>query len=120
MNNAAKIVAILFASREAAHREHLNTSSYAQHVALGDFYTKVIDLADSFAETWMGLNGKIGEIPYEKPASGSIDDVLEHYVSSIEQLRGSFNKVAETCLLNILDEISALYTQTLYKLRILS
>ena len=113
MNSASKIVAIIFASRDAAHREHLNTGSYAQHMALGDFYGKVVDLADSFAETWMGLNGKIGEIPYEKPMSGNIDDVLEHHISTIEQMRGDFNKQAETCLLNILDEISALYRQTI-------
>ena len=33
MKEAARIVAILFVSRDQAHREHLKTRSYAQHMA---------------------------------------------------------------------------------------
>lgn len=39
----ARLIAILFLSREVAHRAHLNTKSYAQHMALGSFYDDIID-----------------------------------------------------------------------------
>lgn len=34
----------------AAHLHHWNTSSYAEHQALGEFYEKLSDLADTFVE----------------------------------------------------------------------
>jgi len=45
MKQAAEIVSVLFLSREQAHRAHLLTKSYEQHVALSSFYDAVIDLA---------------------------------------------------------------------------
>ena len=119
MKEAAKIVAILFVSRDQAHREHLKTRSYSQHMALGEFYEQVVDFADSFAETAQGLYGVLN-IPYETPTTGQIASVLDGHVSSIEGLRKAFTKPEESCLLNIIDEISALYAKTLYKLQVLS
>lgn len=52
----AQFIAILFLSRDIAHREHLRTKSYAQHGALGDFYDAIIGLTDS------ALQNKIDEI----------------------------------------------------------
>lgn len=34
----------------AAHVHHWNTASYAEHQALGEFYGKLSDLADTFVE----------------------------------------------------------------------
>ena len=116
MKEAAQIVGILFVSRDQAHREHLKTTSYAQHVALGDFYESVIDLADSFAEVYQGNHG-ILDVPYIQPAKGSIDDILEHHIATIESLKQAFKSKQDSALLNIVDEISALYSKTLYKLR---
>ena len=119
MKEAARIVAILFVSRDQAHREHLKTRSYAQHVALGEFYDQVIDLADSFAETAQGLYG-ILNIPYENPAPGQIAAALDSHIGNIESLRKAFGKPEESCLLNIIDEISALFAKTLYTIQVLS
>lgn len=119
MKEAAKIVAILFVSRDQAHREHLKTRSYSQHMALGDFYDQVVDFADAFAETAQGLYGVLS-IPYENPVSGPIATVLDTHIGNIEGLRKAFTKPEESCLLNIIDEISALYAKTIYKLQVLS
>ncbi len=43
------LIATLLLARDITHREHLKTRSYAQHMALGDFYTGIVDLADSLA-----------------------------------------------------------------------
>lgn len=119
---AAAIVAVLFASRDQAHRAHLLAKSHAQHMALSDFYEAVVDLADSLAEVAMGTYGAFTEIPVEPPATGRIDAVLEAHLNKIEDLRVPLagGKACDRPLENILDEIGALYARTLYKLRNLS
>lgn len=119
MKEAARIVAILFVSRDQAHREHLKTRSYSQHMALGDFYDEVIDMADNFAETAQGLYGVLN-IPYETPVNGPIATVLDTHIGNIESLRKAFSKPEESCLLNIIDEISMIFAKTLYKIQVLS
>ena len=45
-----KLISLLFLARDLAHREHLRTDSFAQHMALGEFYDEIIDNADAIAE----------------------------------------------------------------------
>lgn len=111
------LIAILFLGRDAAHIEHLRTTSYAAHMALGDFYSGIVDLADSLAEGWQGRHDeKIDDIPRLDMSSGKIDVVLEAQLDWIEKNR---KKAVgdDTALQNIVDEIVALYLSTLYKLR---
>lgn len=118
---AAAIVAVLFTSRDHAHRAHLLAKSYAQHVTLGEFYDAVVDLADSLAEVTMGTYGAFTEIPVEPPARGAIDAALEAHLNKIEDLRAAFGgKACDRPIENLLDEVGALFAQTLYKLRNLS
>ena len=110
-----KTIAMLFLSRDLAHAAHLRTDSLAEHQALGTFYSSIVDLADTLAESWMGHQGKkLGEIPLlDNEFSGSIDDVLEQQMAWIEDHRPGKPSYIE----NIIDEICALYAQTLYRLR---
>lgn len=120
MNEAANLVSIMFLSREQAHRAHLAVTgkgSYARHVALGDFYEAIIPLADRFAEAYAGMYSPLTDIPYGAPANGKIDVVLEDYLAEIIKARSAFEKPAHGPLLNIIDEVAALYLGTLYKLR---
>jgi len=120
MKEAANLVSIMFMSREQAHRAHLAATgpgSYASHVALGDFYEAIIPLADRFAEAYAGMYTPLTNIPYGTPAKGKIDAVLESFLTEIVSARSAFEKPAHGPLLNIIDEIAALYLGTLYKLR---
>lgn len=47
----------LFAARDIAHRLHLRTRSFAKHLALGDLYTALVEMADGLAETHQGKHG---------------------------------------------------------------
>lgn len=115
-SDAQQFLALLFLSRDAAHKAHLNTDSYAQHMALGGFYEALIPLADAFAEAWMGRNGKrIGDLPELKNPKGDIQRVLKVHLDIIEETR-DFVPKTDTTLNNILDEIVSLYLSTLYKL----
>ena len=117
MNPAANLIATLFLSREQAHREHLKTKSYAQHVALGDFYGQIVGIADEFAETYQGLYGVLSDIHYLPASKGSIDAVLESHLGTIERYRQSFGENQDKPLQNIIDTACGLYATTLDKLR---
>lgn len=42
-----------------AHVAHLQTRSYAQHLALGEIYGELPGLLDSLLESWQGKNGTV-------------------------------------------------------------
>lgn len=115
-------MSILFLSREVAHREHLATTSYAQHMALNDFYNEIVDLADSIAEAYQGRHGIIKDIPIarEEKSSGSPAQKLRRYLDYIEKERYNAVDRSETCIQNMIDEVIALFLSTLYKLENLS
>jgi hypothetical protein len=114
----ARLIAILFLSREVAHREHLNTKSYAQHVALGSFYDTIIDNADSIAEAYQGRHGLIGKIPMlTESDTGDIADILEKHLGMIEKLRYTAVEKTDTPIQNLIDTALETYLSTLYKLR---
>ena len=113
-----QFVGLLFASRDYAHKAHLNTDSFAAHMALGDFYDGIIDLADSLAETWMGRNlTKVGEIPVINPPKGEPLAVMKRLLDVVQDTRDFCDN--DSVLSNIVDEIEQLYSSTIYKLRFL-
>ena len=113
-----QLIAMLFLSRELAHREHLRTKSYSQHVALNTFYDEVINRADAIAEAYQGRYGIIDKIPLlDNDIAGSIDMVLEKQLDAIEKLRYVAVDKSDTTIQNLIDEAVALYLSTLYKLR---
>ncbi len=114
-----EIIGLLFHARNIAHKEHLKTKSFAQHMALGSFYDEVIELADKLAEAYQGDEGIMKDIPlFNKEADCMIDDFLVKQVNMIEKLRTSATK--RTAIQNIIDEVIGLYLSTIYKLRNLS
>jgi hypothetical protein len=116
--DAKTFMGMLFLSREVVHSAHLNTRSYAKHKALQKFYESIVDLADTFAETYQGRHGLIGPIALQsvkKP--GNITEFLADQLAEIEKCRFEVVEETDTALQNIIDEIVALYLRTLYKLR---
>ena len=113
-----QFIGLLFASRDYAHKMHLATDSYAQHMALGTFYEDIIGLADELAEAWMGRNlQKIGEIPTINVPKGEPLNVLKRLLEVVQDTRDFVSD--DTVLSNIIDEIEQLYSSTIYKLKFL-
>lgn len=115
-----RLIAVLFLSRDLAHREHLRTKSFAQHEALGTFYTEIVDLADSLAEAYQGRHGIIDDIPLLKDEGMKSADpvaMLEKHLSWVEKTRYTAVEKSDTALQNIIDEVVSLYLSTLYKLK---
>ena len=114
----ADFVGLLFLGRDVAHSVHLNTRSYAKHVALQGFYEEIVGLADSFAEAYQGKYGLIGPITLQSvKKTNNIIEFLQDQLDEIESVRYKVVEKECTALHNIIDEIVGLYLSTLFKLR---
>lgn len=121
MKTAGDYIALLFLARDLAHRAHLRTRSYAEHMALGAFYEGIIPLADDFAEAYQGRYNELLDIPLiDNEFEGEIADILEQQLELISAGREKICPRSESALHNIIDEAVALYQSTLYKLRFLA
>lgn len=117
----ADFVGLLFLGRDVAHSVHLNTRSYAKHVALQAFYEEIVELADSFAEAYQGKYGLIGGITLQSAKKTA--NIVEFLQDQLDEIEANRYKVVDkdcTALHNIIDEIVSLYLSTLYKLRFLA
>lgn len=112
-----EFIAQSFAVRTAAHQLHLSSTSYAQHVALNEFYDDLLPLVDRYAEVYMGLEGQIKKFPTATVPVGNPVDTLEDYLELV--LVEQKDEHGSQGLMNILAEIEEVTAQTLYKLRFL-
>lgn len=114
-------VGMLFLARDVTHSVHLNTRSYAKHVALNGFYDKIVGLADGFAEAYQGRNGLIGPISLmSAKKTTNIIEFLQDQLTEIENCRYEVVPKTDAPLQNLIDGIVELYLSTLYKLRFLA
>lgn len=114
---AAQFVAVLLHSATATHFLHLQSQSYAQHVALAEYYDAIVDLADKWAEAYQGAYDRITTYPSDFALA---KDPVQ-YLQTIKRYVDAHRKElpSDTALQNIVDEIVDLIDSTLYKLRFL-
>lgn len=113
---AAIFVEVLLHSATITHLQHLQTKSYSQHVALGDYYDGIIDLADKFAEAYQGCYDVIATYPNDfHPLAKDPLAYLEKIKDFVNVARKALP--SESQLQNIVDEICELIDSTIYKLR---
>lgn len=97
---------------------HWQTSSFAEHEALGDFYEGFNDLMDKFIESYQGCYGRIMmgcdmEVkPYTLDAPITFLEAFKSYISGGARML----VIGNPALTNILDEINGLVDQTIYRL----
>ena len=119
--SCADFVGTLFLARDVAHSVHLNTRSFAKHMALNEFYDNIVDLADKFAEAYQGRHGMIGPITLmSAKKTGNILEFLQDSLADIEKMRYEVCDKSDSPLQNIIDEIVGQYLSTLYKLKFLA
>jgi len=121
VNKACDFVGMLFLARDVAHSVHLNTRSYAKHVALNIFYERIIGAADDFAEAYQGRHGLMGPITLmSAKKTGNIIEFLEDQLKELEAMRYEVCDKTDTALQQLIDNIVEIYLRTLYKLRFLA
>lgn len=112
-NDCGSLIGELFRSRDLAHISHLNTTSFAEHKALNEFYDGILDLTDTFSETAFGIYGR------QKIVISS-SSLISDFSSYLKELRNEVvehrNEIKETNIQNILDEILSLIDHTNYLL----
>lgn len=101
------------------HLLHLQTRSYAMHMALGSFYEELDDLTDAFAESYQGKYTRLTQyIKVDAPYSDSPMECLMSISEYVQTTRALVHQDSE--LQNEIDSIQTLINSTIYKLRFLS
>ena len=106
----------LLHSATIAHLMHLQTSSYAEHKALSEYYESIVDLVDDLIESYQGKR----DVIVDYPAMFAYPDVdalvylkgISDYVIENRDIVGDDSE-----LQNQIDTIQDLINSTVYKLR---
>ena len=106
----------LLHSASCAHVYHWQTTSYSAHKALGKFYPKIVELADSLAESYQGrYSTRMNKFPDElHQPKETPTEYLTQLKSFVQEAREEIPQ--DTELQNIVDEIADLINSTLYLL----
>lgn len=123
MTKSEAFVDVMFHSADQTHLWHLQTKSYAMHMALGGYYDAIRAGADDIAEKLMGFNGKrvnasgkTALVPFKDTAQ-----VVSHLNSIGVYLKGLNNEIlaadkSATHITNAIDTVRETVEKTKYLL----
>jgi hypothetical protein len=115
-----EMVCNILHSRNQAHVFHLQTKSYAEHIALNGYYDAVVPLFDGIVESYQGKYGVIKNFKtfkVEQYRNGKKTiSYFERLLDIIDQNRDS---VEDSYIQNQIDTVQELINSTIYKLRFL-
>lgn len=124
MDLVCELIERVFCTRNASHLEHWKTRSYAEHMALGDFYESVIEDIDSFIEKYQAAFGLIRDQREEKEDKEETEeeDILASLQADVKWINKNRSDICKNvpALENVLDELVGTYLETIYKLKFLS
>ena len=117
MATVSEFISVLRNSSPQVHIFHNQTRIYSEHVALGGYYDDVLDLIDRLTETYTALYGEIDgykSAPYKDYVSK--DDTVIYFKTLYSYVQKNRSVFQESFLQNIIDELSELLTQTMFRL----
>jgi len=116
-----KYIGALFHSRTQTHVYHLQTSSYAKHVALGCYYDAIVPLIDSVVEMYQGMYGILrgyqGGVLKDLGDDQEIISYMDNLSQFVKAIREDLPQ--DKNLQNLYDEVEGLIDSTIYKLKFL-
>lgn len=118
--NLEKLISYLLHSRTQVHVFHLQTKSFAEHMAFGGYYGEIVDLVDGLVESYQGKYDIISS--YESPGIESYksgDQAVTYLKALGKKVEEVHSSVKDTYIQNQLDTINELINSTIYKLRFL-
>lgn len=118
-NSAAAFVSMILESATQAHIYHLQSDSYAQHMALCAYYGGMPAIVDALAELIQGRYGIIKGYSAPNPYAEDNNPVayFENLLKSVDAARGTLP--ADSNIQNSVDNVVDLIQSTLYKLTFL-
>jgi hypothetical protein len=117
-----QLASLLLTSGLQVHVFHLQTKSFAEHMALGTFYDEIVDLSDVLIEDFQGQYGILQK--YESFIIKSYVDknttlaYFDNLKSNVQKLRTTVSE--DSNLQNQIDNIITLINSTVYKIKNLS
>jgi ribosomal protein L6P/L9E len=114
----AELVIDLLHSATVTHIMHWQTTSYAAHIALGEYYDQIVDVVDAVVEAYQGKTKIIlANYPIEMDKSEGMEPLayLEYLSAELTEGRALFGTDSE--IQNLVDGIADLIDSTMYKLR---
>jgi len=120
MENFAKLISYLMHSRTQAHVYHLQTPSFAAHMALNGYYSGIVEIIDGLVESYQGkygiLMGYTAPPLMEYESCEAIQAYFKALAVTITQCRQG---IPDSYLQNQIDTVEELINSTLYKLKFL-
>jgi len=121
METYAKLISFLFHSRTQAHVFHLQTTSFAEHKALNDYYDEIVELTDGLVESYQGKYGVLrGYSNYPLLEYTDKNQVITYFEALVGKVCTLREGVTDSYLQNQIDTVMELLESTLYKLKCLS
>lgn len=117
---AHEFFSVLLMAAPYAHMAHLQTRSYAEHMALGTLYEELPGLVDSVIESYQGKYGLVMDYPAPKqlPPLGNPVAMVTQLNKYIDEKRAEVSDDSE--IQNDIDAIVSLLNSTTYKLKFLA
>lgn len=117
------MIATLLHSRSQAHIFHWQTksqSSFAEHMALGNYYDEIVELIDGIVESYQGKYEIItGYKTVEMVDYKSTEQLISYFRELDSNIEKNRKGIKESYIQNQIDGLQELIFSTLYKLRFL-
>ena len=110
-----ELIGRVFVTRDLAHRAHWSTSSFSQHMALGEFYEKIIEDIDGIVEATQGVSGLVTPDILPGADAENLVDWLKSEADWIETNRDVIC-MGSNAIANLVDGLVGHYLTTVYKL----
>jgi hypothetical protein len=119
MDPFASFIGTLFQSRNQAHIYHLQTQSFAAHLALQAYYEGIVDLADGLVESYQGRYGILRGYKMEGIIKEDDNPIMyfEGLCKFVETIRTKVPQ--DSYIQNEIDNVVGLIESTKYKLKFL-
>lgn len=122
--DVVKFFSKIFESREMAHVYHLTVKgeegSHAKHLALGDYYDKILGMLDEIIEVYQGEFEVLEGYDVIDTSSAKSTDTIKYFLDLalfIREQRKLCFKQDDTHYFNIIDDMLVLIYKTIYKLK---
>ena len=98
-------IACLMQGSDISHVLHWKTESRAEHKALAKLYEHLDSSMDTYAETYMGIYGRFGDVKVEVSEIVTAQELCVYLSYCVATMRETLPN--DTQLQNIIDEIAA-------------
>ena len=116
-----KMISLLLGSQTQAHVYHLQTKSFAEHMALNGYYDNIIDLVDGLIESYQGKNGIIDKYTsFELNNYKSKKETINYFTALQKNVDSLREDVDDSYIQNQIDTVTELIQSTIYKLSYLA